>query len=669
MSDTNKRKNQNEVNKKSKTLVKLGAKADSNERYDSYGYKIEEKKKSIPVPDRQSKTPGRDKKRTGESVYARSSDINKKENNSNYSQNKDKNKEKSYSRYLNKGSSDTKTDRDSNQRSYQHKTEGYSKNTDRYIPRPEERKNNAGVNYKDGRYSDSNKTKFAEEKNKLNRDNSSENTKYSSNENKKSRNKYNRNLIKSDQTSAEKAKKDTDKNRETKDENLRPHEKRLKSKKPKRRKNIEKVLKICGLVLLIVGTVCVFLYGGSSDDDIRKAFLSTGKIESTISSKVCVIKKETPLTANFSGKVVPRVNEGDRVKAGTVVAYIIKPEYESELVALRKIEDKISAAQKASSYIENDHMELSTINTQIYDGAKAFAVLSSANTNFSAYTEIMQNVGNLFETKHEILMNEETTDAYINELKNQRTDILNNLDNYMSEVVTSEAGVVSFYTDSSCDEASEKILQISDYVNKKGQVGNSLNQSSLVFSSNSMKNMQNTDVSEGQVVARVTPDVKYYLSAGIEAKDASSFYPGKNVDIRTKNRSFAVEGKVVEVLTYADKTYVLLESSSGNAGVISSRIMDAEVVVNSAEGLKVPKRALTEWDSARLTARISILRSNYVSYVFVNVLAEDGEYAIIAPSNSFVDEEAEAEGITSVRVNDMYVVNYELVSDGQIIGG
>ena len=125
--------------------------------------------------------------------------------------------------------------------------------------------------------------------------------------------------------------------------------------------------------------------------------------------------------------------------------------------------------------------------------------------------------------------------------------------------------------------------------------------------------------------------------------------------------------EVEELLRYGEKTYLLMKSSAGIAGTISGRVVNCDVVVDYSEGIKVPKRALAEWDSAGVTARIAIVRSNYVSYVYVNVLAEGGEYAIISNSNGFGSEEEDA--ITSVRINDLYVVNYEKVTEGQIIGG
>ena len=69
-----------------------------------------------------------------------------------------------------------------------------------------------------------------------------------------------------------------------------------------------------------------------------------------------------------------------------------------------------------------------------------------------------------------------------------------------------------------------------------------------------------------------------------------------------------------ELLRYGEKTYLLMKSSAGIAGTISGRVVNCDVVVDSSEGIKVPKRALAEWDSAGVTARIAT-----VSYTHLDV--------------------------------------------------
>ena len=269
--------------------------------------------------------------------------------------------------------------------------------------------------------------------------------------------------------------------------------------------------------------------------------------------------------------------------------------------------------------------------------------------------------------KNDIMMNTETADEYITQLKNERAAALARLGDSMREVVTQQAGVVSFYTDSESQNASGKAQAISEYLSKKGETGNLLSETALSFGTAELRYTVGLEVVETDIVARVTPDVTYYLAADITGIDSAGLSEGKAVTVKASGREFSVPAEVEELLQYGEKTYLLMKSSAGIAGTISGRVVNCDVVVDSSEGIKVPKRALAEWDSAGVTARIAIVCSNYVSYVYVNVLAEDGEYAIISNSNGFGSEEEDA--ITSVRINDLYVVNYEKVTEGQIIGG
>lgn len=451
-------------------------------------------------------------------------------------------------------------------------------------------------------------------------------------------------------------------------EKLAPHERRIRERKPKRKKNISNIVKVALVLLLITGIACMFIFGvGGKESDIEQAFLSTGTIENVFNANVQIIREEHGVAAEFSGKFIASVNDGDRVAAGATIGYVVKPEYESELVVLRKTEDKINAAQNAAAYVENQHTEFAAINEEIDALAIVLAGMSAESSSFSQYSDALRELNELFETKHEIMMNSESTDAYITSLKSERTRILSNLQNYMQEVKTTKAGVVSFYADSKAGEATQKASQISTYISKKGETGNFLSEAALNFESSSLSYSVNTQVNAGQTIARITPDVTYYITADVSNLDYSVFKQGKEIIVRAKNRAFSITAKVEELLKFGNKTYVLLESSTGLVGAVSQRVIDSDLVIDHMEGLKIPKRALSEWDSAGLTARIAVLRANYVSYVYVNVLAADGEYAIISPSNDFVDKEDE--GVTSVRVNDIYIVNHEKVSEGQIIGG
>lgn len=447
------------------------------------------------------------------------------------------------------------------------------------------------------------------------------------------------------------------------------HEKRIAERTPKRKRAMATAIKAAVFLILVGVAILLIIYNqGEKAGGVKTAFVTTGTIENSFSVDVNIIRDEFSVSAASSGKLIAAVNEGDRVAVDSVIAYVVQPEYENDLNTLRDIEDKITTAQNAASYINTSQSaELNSMNTDIEDLTSQLSALSGTPSNLESYSEVMQKLKSVFRMKNDIMMNAETADTYITNLKNQRSEVLAKLGSSMHEIKAQQAGVVSFYVGSGGQNASEKAKDIANYISKKGSPDNALPENMLLYGSAELRNMVGGTVSENDIVARITPDVTYYLTADVTNLDYSRFTPGKQIGVKAATREFSVEATIIEVLQYDGRVYLLMQSSNGIAGTISKNVVKSDIIVDYSEGIKVPKRALTEWDAAGLTARITIVRSNYVSYVYVNVLAEDGEYAIINNTNGFASDTDE--GVKSVRINDLYVVNYETVTEGQIIGG
>ena len=93
---------------------------------------------------------------------------------------------------------------------------------------------------------------------------------------------------------------------------------------------------------------------------------------------------------------------------------------------------------------------------------------------------------------------------------------------------------------------------------------------------------------------------------------------------------------------------------------VSLRQAKATLIFSDVEGLKVPLRVLSDWDKAGITARLTVLRSGYVRYAYVNILARDDSYAIINNRSTLDD----GTGIY-VRENEEYIVNFDKIEEGQ----
>ncbi len=446
-----------------------------------------------------------------------------------------------------------------------------------------------------------------------------------------------------------------------------PHEQRIRARSAGRKKALLAFGKVAIFIILAACIIALVLHDKKVDENTpRTAFVSTGTIENSFSRDVNFIREENVVYAGFSGKLISAVNEGDRVAAGNVIGYIVESGYEEDLKKLRNIDSKISAAQSASSYVGLSHnTELAELNKNINDLVLKLSHMSAVTSGMREYSEAMNELDRMFDTKNDIIVNSESPDEYINGLKAERESVLAKLASSMYEIKAEHAGVVSFYVDTQAQNATDKAHAISGYLDKKGETGNMLSETALTYENTQMRCTLNTNVNVNDAVARITADVTYYMTADITDTDAGGLTAGKKITVKGANREFTADATVEEILRYGDRQYVLMKSSSGISGAISNRTMRSDIVMDYIEGIKVPKRALADWDSAGLTARITIDRSNYVSYVFVNVLAEDSEYAIISNTSSF--DSGDTGEISTVRINDLYVVNYETVREGEIL--
>lgn len=419
-----------------------------------------------------------------------------------------------------------------------------------------------------------------------------------------------------------------------------------------------------GVFVAVIGMlIFLIVHKGNAKGKIQTDFIQTGVIDEYFSSSFTFIRTEYEVTSPGEGKVIPKVNEGDKVAAGSVIAYVVKEGYEEELKKLREIESKIAVANNASSYVGSEtNIELISINEEIENLRRRITRLTLTG-DISLYSQYKQELEIALEIKNNILLNIEAPNEYVKELKAEYDTVYNGLKNYMKEVVCDQAGVVSFYLDGNQNISSLNTMKISEYKKSSSEGIKQLEKDVISFSSSEMKYMYNEKVAHGDVVARITPDVSYYIAVRCSEDSLSSVSEGTNILLKSANRDYSVTACVIKTFKDGKDSAMILEASHGISSSLSSRTVEGDVILSYTEGIKVVKRCLAEIDSAGVTARIAIVRSGYVEFVYVNILAYDGEYVIINSKSNLSQDE---EGI-SVRINDLYVINQEDVKEGQII--
>lgn len=412
----------------------------------------------------------------------------------------------------------------------------------------------------------------------------------------------------------------------------------------KRRKN-----KLAGFAVTMIFTAVILLVlvvnitQGKLDNRIRTNYVKHGVIEKKVSGIAYFLREEIKITASHSGRLVPVVSEGEKVGVGQVIAYIVSEGMEEYLNELRKIEQRISTAQNSKGESEALISEdVSVIDEEIERIRNEIAICSMKGNMYS-FLNLKRELDSLFEMRNELTMNAESKDAYIQILQQKRVELQNLLNGKMHKITTANAGVVSFHVD--------EAIGLFDTMDIKGVC-----QSELAILDTKISNTANKNVSYGEVVARITPGVSYYIA--IDTDKLDGFEEGETVTVKARDRKYETNAKIVSV----NEDVAILETSSALASCVSKRSVEVDVILQHQEGMKVPLRCLSDWDEAKVTARIALVRANFVEYVYVNVLARNDEYAIISSKTKFDDDTTQG-----VKYNDIFVVNHEKVKEGEVV--
>lgn len=452
-----------------------------------------------------------------------------------------------------------------------------------------------------------------------------------------------------------------------KEDKLRSFQKRQLKLKKEKKDRFFTAMRVGIFLVCIAILVLVIFLSGRVGDQVNTQYVQKGSIDNAVKGDVAFLRNEIPVEVHQNGTFVPYVKEGDRVSKDALIGYVIQSGYEAQLAQLRTVENKLTAAQQAMSYVNGAKSpELLVVEEAIEQVLIRLSEMSIQG-DLSAYTACAKELRVLYQEKNELLMNMETTDSYLSGLQQQRNLLLTQIQSSIFPVVASESGIVSF-----CIDAQESVVSAA-YNALQGQVAqtdfttpSSCRVSDTVLDlftvpNSTLKMMSDAVVYSGSVVARITPDVSYYATMEIQSTEGLEIVPGRMATIRTDTGSLSLEAEVCGVYRSENRLLLVLFCKKALMATVSDRHIQGEVVFTHTEGLKVPLRALTEWDEPGMTARLTVVRAGYVEYVYVNILAKDHDYAVINSKATLDDQ-----GI-SVRVNDIYVVEYEKVQEGQAL--
>lgn len=427
---------------------------------------------------------------------------------------------------------------------------------------------------------------------------------------------------------------------------------------------------LIGLSVVILGIFVVLLIvlsRGDYADPFGTAYVSRGSIEFMSDVKLSFIRSESVCKAPASGILVPAVNEGDKVAVGTTVAYITTKEQTALIEELAEVEEKIKTIQKLDSTTTDViSADLEAIDKDLEDLSRRLAE-AAASGNMETYSEIKNQIDSLVTKRNGIVNNSQSESSYLNSLLKERELIKQKISVYTQPVVSAEAGIVSFNIDGN----ETTFTEMSNALSKSAST-DVVNISSVSVAGD-IKNLVNTQVGAGTVVAKVITSSEYYVAAVADGN--ITVQQNKPLSVKSKDREFGSEVDILNVTYSAGKTLIIGKTSKSLISSLGSRTLDGDMITGKYEGMKIPLSSLTEFDATGTTARLTLIRSDYVVYAYVNILAKDDEYAIISDKSTFSDaiikdsegNEIDVEKTRGVTVNDVFVLKPENVKEGEMI--
>ena len=407
------------------------------------------------------------------------------------------------------------------------------------------------------------------------------------------------------------------------------------------------LLRVIAFVTVMAVILAIMIFARRNTKGIVTSYVTYGSIKETVESETYFIREEYSQKAGHTGVFMPVAGEGSRVSKGETLAYIVSDGAEETFNKLRSAERKLNAALKAS-YIYSGAFPDSYINEDYEIRKNVLSEGTEAERGYlGSYVDIKEKTdASLREMNDSEDFGE--GDEYAEKLKKDVADLKSQLSGKIFEIKADRAGTVSFYTDGTEKGTTDIYLALEEC----RSTGNY-----KTFDGGSRKNikdMQNLagkTVSSEDTVLRIMPQIYCYLITDHDGKAADKIY-------FTSDENDA-EGNARYLAT--EKGHLIALSAVGLASFSDMSRGKLTLTLSDTSGMKVPVNCLTEWDAPEITARIAIVRSGIVEYVHVQVLAKDKEYAVIA-SHSLYDDTG-----TKVRLNDIFVVNYRSVYEGQVM--
>lgn len=376
------------------------------------------------------------------------------------------------------------------------------------------------------------------------------------------------------------------------------------SKRKKKKKNIKKII-VC-LILIIIIPFCLYSFAKLIKHPSNTYVVTNGKITSEETLDGYIVREETIVEGNNSGKEMDKVKqEGERVAKGdTVFRYASSQENELKQ-QITKVDEEIQ------KIIEENNSSIFSSDKKILESQILNEMDKIYQKNeFKDIKECKNNINNYLSKKAKILGEDAPSDSYLKQLINQRSKYEETLKNVSEDVQAPDAGMTSYKVD-----GLESVLQV-----------NNLDKLNKAF-------LDNLNLTSGQTInssnekGKIVNNYYCYIIYNSKKEEAKNIKINDKIKIKLFNNE-EISTKVINIIEEADDSRTItIEIKSNTEELIGYRKISFDVIWWSTEGFRVPNSSIIEEKNIKYVIRN---RNGYLNKMPIKVLKQDEEYSIVS---------------------------------------
>lgn len=411
-------------------------------------------------------------------------------------------------------------------------------------------------------------------------------------------------------------------------------------KKIKRRKRIIKYLYLVFLLFLILYVPGILIASGGAGADI--AIIGNGSIIDSIEAQGLVVRDEKLFTMPLDGIYKKEASEGERIPAGYKIASIVDETFEEKFREMEILGAEILSRKKdgdiSSGIFTKDLMQ---VEERIKAGVQEIASMVSEGS-IENLQSVVNDINNYSDYRDEIVSGSSSHDAYTSELESQYNLLEQSLKDKVVNIFTVEPGYVSYWVDG----FENKYNMINVYDFEPDEIKEAIRQGG---------DMQTAESSGA--FARLATGNYFTIVFVLDEKDADKLKSRGTAGLRINDMGIEFSVDNIEYGSETDEGVCVYFKTNKKLNELSSvRTVDAEIIFYEYTGLIVPVKSLVNMDAYPIrSVELAMVRDNWVHFIEVDVIAEDGANAIIKSPEG------------ELSLFDYYVLRPKRVEEGQVV--